>query len=371
MIIVGTGRILNSADTSVEFDEVQSVYGLRDRLNGVRPALNKLVVQSLTGQEYLGEEVVRTSSAEPVPRTADGWLVDLRAGERVVTDLRLRSGRVIFTSTNPTIDGGDVWANEISYLTGGAPNTIVYDINGDGDLDPDDNVDGNDDGDVLDVEDRVTGIYQGGGIVVSSATLATVRATAGIYYINRIQHSQEERPGLNLDDLGPGIAGGHFDVDTSRGEDADNGKTASHTHEYDDKYDVMGVEFFAFLDSALNIQDVVNDGQRFKLLIVNAEKSPGGRLIINDTYDEANPKFVPVQDWAAIPIESLPVWTLDGIAGTQHLTQAGMYFDQGAILAGHLWPTQTGCVKSNRPCLRRQLAQRCADHLGGLGGRRR
>ena len=51
MIIVATGRLLNNADTSTEFDEVQTVYGLRDRLNGVRPALNKLVVQSLTGQQ--------------------------------------------------------------------------------------------------------------------------------------------------------------------------------------------------------------------------------------------------------------------------------------------------------------------------------
>ena len=88
-----------------------------------------------------------------------------------------RSGRLLITTLNPTnsdpadlTKGGEVWSNEINLLTGGSPSSTIYDMNADGVLTSDDNVDGNGDGDLLDPEDGVIGLRLGYGIVVSTAT---------------------------------------------------------------------------------------------------------------------------------------------------------------------------------------------------------
>ncbi|MDA1074950.1 MAG: PilC/PilY family type IV pilus protein [Proteobacteria bacterium] len=353
LVMVATGRMLSATDEDFTVDEVQSVYGLHDRMNGIRPVLSKLVVQSQDERLY-GASEVRTSTNHPVvSSTDDGWLVDLLAGERVLTPLQIRSGRVLFTSTNPTIIGGEVWANEFDYLTGGAPRLVIYDMNADGKLDTGDNADGNVDGDTLDPEDRVTGLYQGGGIVVSQPTLATVSASSGIFYINRINHSVAVPPEIVAPEIlaGPGIAGGHFDVDTSSFiAPIDSGSTDGHVHEYDDKHDVKGVDYFAFFTGNLHeiSVDITDAAQRFKIIVVNADGSSGGRVVINRTYDENNPgTYVPVTTYDDTPIAALPVYTLGGEPGTTQLSRFGMWFNRLAILTGGLQPTKTGCVKSN------------------------
>jgi hypothetical protein len=345
-VIVGTGRMLSAADADTTVASVSSIYGLHDRLDGSTPDINDLVIQDLNEGLY-GSIGIRTSSNEPVDSATDGgWLVDLIAGERILTELVVRSGRIMFSSTNPTIVGGEIWVNAIDNLRRGAPNSIIFDMNGDGDTDSDANIDGNGDGDDVDPEDRVTGLYQGGGIVVSSPTLGIISANSGTFFINRLAASSA--PEAVFNDLG--VVDGHFDVDTSSFiAEIDNGATDDHVHEYDDKYDVTGVDYFTFNDDGLHeICEDVADGQRFKVLVVNADRSTGGRIVINQTYNELDPSsYTAVTSYDDTALASLPIYTLDGIDGTTHMTEFSMYFDRNAIISQGLIPTQTGCVKSN------------------------
>ena len=348
LVMFGTGSILWAQDIEPNNDPVQSVYGLRDPLDGTQVVIGDLVIQSLTESALPDLRLVRTSSAYPVPTdTKSGWVVDLVAGERVVTNLQVRTGRLVFTSTNPTITGGEVWVNEIDALTGSAPRSIVYDMNADGVLDTDDNIDGNTDGDVEDLEDIVSGLHQGGGIVVSAPTLVNLSATSGTYFINRINHSEVEPPATG----GPGVAGGHFDVDTSSEiSKVGNGRTDAHVHEYDDKYDVVGVDYFNFLSTNLHeiTEDVQDTTQKFKIIVANEHLSTGGRLVINNTYDGTDTStYTTVGTHGAISHSLLPIYTLDVVAGATQMTQFGMYFDRNAIIDHGLVPTQTGCVKTN------------------------
>ncbi len=361
LVLIGTGRILSWSDVSLGNSVVNDLYGLHDRLNGTVIDPAKLVAQQFTESLYppggSGTQRVRTSSNLPVPANKDGWLVDLPAGEQVVSDLRIRSGRVIATSYNPTLSTPEVWVNEVNFLTGGAPADIIYDMNGDGVLDTKDNVDGNRDGDLFDAVDHITGIFQGSGVVVSSPTLAVLSATRGTFLVNRVDHALAP-PVPTSTPTDPGLLGGHFDVDTtqllSTALPQGSASTDGHVHQYDDKFNVKGVDYFGLLDPKLhNINvDITNPNQKFKLIIVNAHRSPGGRLVINQAYSETNSAtYTPVTSYAAQSLASLPVFTLGTPpdANTQQLTKLGIYFDVNAILNKQLVPTQTGCVRSNTP----------------------
>jgi Tfp pilus tip-associated adhesin PilY1 len=267
IVLFGTGRILEDEDihdTSTS-NEIQSVYGVRDRFNEQPARADTLIVQEVNEFTYtdpVGSAPavqVRTSSNVIVPATADGWVVDLEAGERVITPVQIRSGRVVLTTTNPLFDNQKNWLQELNYLTGGTPDIIVFDMNNDNARDANDNVDANGDGDRLDLIDRVTGIYQGEGIV-SGATLAVLSADEGTFLLNQQPLTQ---PILTVE---KGVAGGHFDVDTASFIAPINaGTTDGHVHQYDDKYDVVGVDYFKFLEAQLhNInRDISDPDQRF------------------------------------------------------------------------------------------------------------
>ncbi len=366
MVLVGTGRMLGARDTGDT--SVQAVYGLHDRLNGQRIAqldttarTGNILVQQLILGRYNKNGVllnVRTSTAATpaAGQDTDGWLVDLNAGERVISPLRIRSGRLLFSTINPTTPDpndphntmGEVWTNEINTLTGGAPSHILYDINEDGVLDKKDNIDGNGNGKLLDPQDRISGLLQGYGIVTSAPTTAILSATRGTFFINRQKHSQP----APATDGGPGLAGGHFDVDTSSFiSRVGNGSTDGHVHQYDDKHDVTGVDYFGLRDPKLhNInKDITNASQKFKLIIVNADRSPGGRLVINKTYNKADPStYYLVGDYmAGKAVSPATIYSLGGVSGSTQLTKLGIYFDVNAIINGQLVPTETDCVRSN------------------------
>ncbi|BAN69669.1 hypothetical protein EBS_1798 [endosymbiont of unidentified scaly snail isolate Monju] len=229
-------------------------------------------------------------------------------------------------------------------------------MNGDGSLTTADNVDGNGDGDLVDAEDQITGLQLGYGIVASTPTTATLSSTSGTFFVNRQFHSQPVTPPNTGTPNDPGLLGGHFDVDTtqllSTALPQGSATTDGHIHQYDDKHNVKGVDYFNLLDTKLhNIDlDITNRQQKFKLIIVNADKSPGGRLSINQAYAETNSAtYEPVTSYAAKPISSLPVYSLGGVSGSIPLSQLSIYFDVNAIIDRQLIPTQTGCVKKNIP----------------------
>jgi hypothetical protein len=153
-----------------------------------------------------------------------------------------------------------------------------------------------------------------------------------------------------------GIEGGHFDVDTAhRFCEFNSGKSCStdaHVHEYDNKYSAIGADFFNLADSSLgNLNEIVTDpSRRFVLIVSNAELSPGGWLEINGSrvnvldYQKALRQAVatgqPLLQYALGGSQSSPA---------QQLKSFKLGFEKDVIAKGGLIPTETGCVRANRP----------------------
>jgi len=151
----------------------------------------------------------------------------------------------------------------------------------------------------------------------------------------------------------PGIDGGHFDVDTSSAiAELSHGSTDGHVHEYDDKYDVTGIDAFAFLDGGLHAitEDITDVDTPFVLVIGNPDLSPRVRISINATYDETDPStYGSVGAYANVPLADLATYSLSGAPGTTKLTSLQLNVDPTAIAVDGLQPTVTGCVRANDP----------------------
>jgi hypothetical protein len=142
-----------------------------------------------------------------------------------------------------------------------------------------------------------------------------------------------------------GVPGGHFDLDTATQTYAFNmGTTARHVHEYDDKYSVTGVDYFKLLDAEFVAPaDVISADQSFKIIVANAQLSPGARLSING-------QSYAVTDWQnRTQTGDLPLYSLGGMAGTEKLTALTLSFDPKKSISTQLIPTATDLVRKNAP----------------------
>ena len=250
MVLFGTGRTLSTADVTDSAGHY--VYGLWDGA----PALNtSWLDQTITEVSASGQRL-RTVSAN-TPNWASGghkgWRLTLPAGERVVGEGQFVSDdRFYFTATNPTVQAeaegeavGSTWLMEVHFLTGGSPASPIFDINGDGRIDADDDV----------VGAVIVGKHLGAG--VSSQAVLTDLSAFSVTLFNRQSDLDYSLPTLSV---GPGVSGGHFDVDfyfttstTKKGVTTGSFSKLKHTHEYDDKYDVTGVNFLNASDPGFNL----------------------------------------------------------------------------------------------------------------------
>ena len=159
------------------------------------------------------------------------------------------------------------------------------------------------------------------------------------------------------DQQGPGdhegLIGGEIDVDISSSLSPwFSGSTDGHVHEYDNRQDLLNVDFFNLNHNRLDdLTSVISDqSQAFKLIVANADLSPAGRLVINQTYDQSNPAtWVDVDVYDDNPISNLPIYSLDGHQGTTQLTHLTLAFHSLSIPAGGLINTETRCVRDNDP----------------------
>ncbi len=145
---------------------------------------------------------------------------------------------------------------------------------------------------------------------------------------------------------------GHMDLDTSsKIYPYRRGKTDGHVHAYDKHFNTTGADFFNLYGGKLhNITDNVTPGMRFKIIVANADLSPGGRLVINRTYNPYNPTtWIPVTIYDDTAPSALTIYSLDGAPGTTRLTSFGLYFDMTTIGSGGLIQGNTGHVKNNTP----------------------
>ena len=166
MVFFGTGKYFDSGDGSAK--RKNSFYGIWDDFNAtnavpVSGGRNDLLKQEIThetytdssGDSWLSDDVTKT--ANPFPwdlrvttensiswGTHKGWYIDLMSplsfrgweGERVVSTPLLRDGRVIFSTSIPSLDpceyGGTSWLMELSLVDGSRLSVSPFDLNADG-----------------------------------------------------------------------------------------------------------------------------------------------------------------------------------------------------------------------------------------------
>lgn len=153
ILYFGTGRYLGTPDltdpgSTSGIAWQQSIYGIRDWLDsGLSPAKNFRFGSCLTCvpvQQFLSATSGnRTITKNPVDwSSVDGFFIDLNPGnttpgERIVLDVRLIQGTLIFTSTIPNqggacVPGGNSFQYNLDFKTGGYVgnlSTVVAGIN--------------------------------------------------------------------------------------------------------------------------------------------------------------------------------------------------------------------------------------------------
>ena len=361
MVVAGTGRMFTSADatdTSADY-----VYGVWDKPGASGSvSLSSLVDQTLTAKTYTSGAIttsVRVSSSNTVDYAAKrGWRLALPAGERLVGDGGFTiNARYSFTGTNPTVTNptpqtaGVNWNNELDHLTGGGGDTPAFDLSGDGLLTDADRVTASSG---IGQQAGPTGIpvsrYLGQGVFSQPIVAQLATLNIALYNTN---------PDLAPPPVPPpttgGVANGHFDFDIYYGGCAPGVNTyqgtcgsKTHVHEYDDKYNVTGVNMLAPSLLAFDLANAVpSKNTSFKVLIANQKLSPAVYLGLG----------------SGVPINVRDVNTTSGftVASLSTYTRADVskfYFTMpidafsskdwagdGIIRAG-LVPTQTGCVHS-------------------------
>jgi len=347
MVYFGTGSALSETDR-LNTDQ-QSIYAIWDKGLQVSDSCTTLVCQTFSSDTVSGTSTVTTlTNNQPDWTTHKGWKVDLpHSGERLLGHPQLRDGRLQFVTHNPIGEVNESWLVELAYLTGGDSGKVIFDISNNGSLG---------------VEDKVSGVapsalYLGKGSF-SQPAIARVDNGIDTLFINGYLTEYGEATFCS-GYCSEGLAGGHFDLDVDTVLD---GSTDSHTHEYDDKYDVTFGDYFNVLNKnapSLNSPEIGINASSQKLLafIANADLSIDGQLIIgNKTWNVVEyQKMIQKQllawdgstdllDDAGAPL----AFTLDqinsAVGGTGTLR---LNFVATAILTGGLIPTHTGCVKGS------------------------
>ena len=142
IVYFGTGQYLVDGDKSST--ATQTFYGVWDKGTGNRNRTH-LVQQTLTAAS---SATLRTTTDHAVNFGSQyGWYFDLpTAGERVVVDPKVRGAYVFFNTLIPDPGScnskGDGWLMALKLANGGSPDSPVYDVNNDGEVNEDDKLDG-------------------------------------------------------------------------------------------------------------------------------------------------------------------------------------------------------------------------------------
>ncbi len=341
MVLFGTGRTLAPADATDT--ATFAAYGIWD---GAPAGNTALLAQTLTETNF-GTAKLRYASANVPDWGAGGhrgWRVALPAGERVVGEAPfLNDNRYYFMSANPTKAAasetqppGEAWLQELDYLTGGNVPASIFDVNGDDEIDDKDKVDGQ----------VIIGRWLGAGLHSQPVLVDLKKRSTTLF---------NQQSGLEIDlpsggEGDPGVSGGHFDVDLYDRRDGTY-KNRRHVHEYDDKYDVTGVNFLNASDATFNLSNAItNTTTPFKVLVLNQYLNPASQLSVGGQ------PFVNVKAYrdlvtaatAAQVLDRLPNYTRANV-GTLTFRlpldafKSKDWWGNGDVRAG-LIPTQTGCV---------------------------
>ncbi len=231
LVFFATGRLLTGADAA-DATVQNYAYGLWDGA----PAGNTTFLNQTLTERLFGSQRVRVSSGLPInwnntadPPVRKGWRTALPAGERVIGTGFVRDARYQFTSISPTIvktppPNGENWLIELDYLTGGAADKPVFDLNADSllsDADRDKYIAADTIPAGKAVGDPISGaigipvaVYMGAGLL-SQPVLANVSAQLSTTLFNDNPYvAASEQPAVPpATPPDRGVAGGHFDID--------------------------------------------------------------------------------------------------------------------------------------------------------------
>ena len=365
MIMFGTGKVMTATDLTDT--AVHYVYGIRD---GAPAGSTVLQTQTLTEKTAAGPGGasirVRTSTVNAMDwSTHLGWKVALPPGERVMGDRSpLISGRFYFHSYNPTVNttavpAGANWAMQFDYLTGGGAAAPFLDLNADGKLDDLDRALVST-GPVAGADGVPVGNYLKGGVMSQP-----VLAKAGSF----LRDLYSENPNLDpvvIATAAPtsgGVSGGHFDPDiyypaagacTGSPQVCTGWDGRKHFHEYDDTFNVTGVNMLNSSSAMLNLSNaaaVFGASTAFKVLVMNQYLNPAATVKVGTA-----PDFVSVKTYnnlasetsATTLLAALPAYTTSTVGNLQMNLPLDAFaskdwWGNGDIRTG-LMPSQTGCV---------------------------
>ena len=365
MIMFGTGKVMTAADLTDT--AVHYVYGIRDGAPAGSTALQTQTLTEKTAAGPSGTTIrVRTSTVNAMDwSTHLGWKVALPAGERVMGDRSpLISGRFYFHSYNPTVNttavpAGENWAMQFDYLTGGGATAPFLDLNADGKLDDLDRALVST-GPVAGADGVPVGNYLKGGVMSQPVLAKAGSFLRDLYSVNP-----------NLDPVviatsAPttgGVSGGHFDPDiyypaagacTGTPQVCTGWDGRKHFHEYDDTFNVTGVNMLNASSAALNLANaaaVFGASTQFKVLVMNQYLNPAATVKVGSA-----PDFVGVKTYnnlasetsATTLLAALPAYTTSTVGNLQMNLPPDAFaskdwWGNGDVRAG-LMPSQTGCV---------------------------
>lgn len=372
MVIFGTGRIFETADVSDT--QTHYAYGIWDRPDS-HSKNDSLLQQTLTEANYTGATPtarVRTASSNVANWTAGagnhmGWKTALpMAGERLVGDGAYATDSVfIFMSTNPGANSkgtppGENWWLQINALTGGSNADLRFDLNGDGKFTDQDKVNAQ----------IPVGRHMGGG--VRSQLTAFSTASYDIYLANYDNNGNPTGSTESTTTV-QGVGDGHFDVDLYYGAGVTcvgkNCESQKHFHQYDDKFEVTGVNFLNASSTTLNLGNGIPSlTTNFKVIASNQYLSPSAKLHIdgNPAYEYNEDKgYIDLKGYTTDETLNLadlqtyrrdPNTAWDGTKNSaKYIGSLAVNFPVDALSAKDWWgngdvraglhPTSTGCVK--------------------------
>jgi hypothetical protein len=321
IVYFATGKMFTSADAA-DATVQNYAYGIWD---GAPPANNAILEQSVTESLYGNAVRVRTTSGAPINWSALsgtvhhlGWRTALPPGERVLGTGFVREGRYHFVSVNPTIvnsvkPDGENWLMELDYLSGGVNGQVIFDLNGDGLLTDADRVSGANGVAVGGNSGIPAGVFIRNGLV-SQPVLAILNATQSITLFDTNPFLSPGDPPITPPGPSPdrGVIGGHFDVEVWYRTDSKGSTTPCsytwdakanppstkqpfcryvHTHEYDDKFDVTGIDMTNASDPAYNLGNYIGQTTPFVLLMGGQAFSPAVSIKVG------NRAYIPVYDY--------------------------------------------------------------------------
>lgn len=141
-VFFGTGRFITNGDLTNM--DVQSIYGMED--STITVSSSDLQQRHVSISGTVNGRIVRGfENASGLPYGKKGWFINLveppappgtPEGERVVSDVQVVAGVLIFSSIIPSKDpcqpGGSGYLNALDAFTGASTTDSMFDLNGDG-----------------------------------------------------------------------------------------------------------------------------------------------------------------------------------------------------------------------------------------------